>query len=123
MPRPNLNPLNIGSVARGAAVELFEKCMAKISDNIADTATDATASREITITFKFKPDEDRRRILITTRAKTKLAAIADHASTAYLGKDGDGHTYVFDQDPRQDILFVPPAPEKNLLEFGNGAKQ
>lgn len=122
MARPNLNPLNIGSIANGAAVELFERSMKTVSSNIADKATDAEAVREITLTFKLKPDEDRKRIIVTTTAKCKLAAASPHKSTAYTGKGTDGEVYVFDADPRQDILFEAPADENNLIPFGQVEK-
>jgi hypothetical protein len=124
MARPDLNPLNIGSIANGAAVELFDKSMKAISDNIADKSTDAEAVREITLTFKMKPDEERRRLIVTTSAKCKLAPVSAHKSTAYTGKGDDGEVYVFDADPRQDILFSAPDEETNLLPFNKeGAAQ
>ena len=120
MPKPNLEPINLGSIARGAGLELFNIEIAKVAANIDDKSTDATATREITIKFKFKPDPERKSLQVTTKATSKLAPVSDHASRAYLGKDESGNTYVFDQDPRQDILFEPPAQDKNLLDFKSG---
>jgi hypothetical protein len=117
MPKPDLNPINLGSIARGAALELFDMAMEKVTANIADSSTDASASREITLKFRFKPDEDRRCAQVTTTASTKLAGCEEHVSKIYLGKDESGKAYAFDSDPRQEILFQPPPPERNLLEF------
>lgn len=117
MPRPNLEPLNIGSIARGALLELFEANALKVAQNIADTSTEAEAPRTIVLKLKFKPDADRRAVTVTTSATCGLAAIAAHVSRAYLGKDTEGHVYLFDEDPRQDILFEPPVPAENLLDF------
>lgn len=117
MPKPNLEPLNIGSIARGALLELFESCAAKVAQNISDTSTPAETARTITMKLKFKPDGDRRAIKITTSASCGLAAIAEHTSRAYLGKDGEGHVYLFDQDPRQDVLFEPPPVDQNVIDF------
>jgi hypothetical protein len=118
-----LNPLNLGSIARGAAVELFEKAITTVAANIADTSTDATAAREIKLTFRFKPEHDRRTIHVTTTSKLGLASVTDHESTAYIGKDEDGHVYVLDRDPRQELLFQPPQPEESkILNFNSTAK-
>lgn len=116
-----LQPLNIGSIARGAALELFEKAVTAVAANIADTSTSATASREIVLKFKMKPEHDRRTVRITTSSKVGLAPVAEHQSTAYIGKDDAGHAYVLDQDPRQEMLFAPPpAPDARVLEFNTG---
>ncbi len=114
----DLQPLNIGSIARGAAIELFEKSIAAIATNIADSSTEATAGREIILKFKFKPEADRRTIHVTTQSKLTLASVADHESTAYIGKDEAGTVYVLDRDPRQELLFEPPAqPDAKVLSF------
>lgn len=123
MPKPQLNPLNIGSIARGAAVELFEMAIEKVTANIADKSTDPTASREITLKFKFKPDDDRRTVQVVTTANTKLAGAEEHISKIYLGKDESGKTYAFDSDPRQEVLFEPPQEENNLLKFQQATEQ
>lgn len=120
MPKPEMNPLNLGSIARGAAMELFEKCLNDVAKNIADTDTSAEAGRSIAITFKFKPESDRRTIHISTSAKTTLAGAEEHASKAYLGKTTDGQFFVVDQDPRQDVLFEAPKKDDNLLDFKTG---
>lgn len=117
MPKSDLNPIHIGSIARGAAIELFEKALTQVTDNIADKSIDATASREIILKFKFKPDEDRRCAQVVTTAVTKLAGCEEHVSKIYLGKDESGKSYAFDSDPRQEVLFQPPATDTNLLEF------
>lgn len=120
MPKPDLTPLNLGSIARGAAIELFEKCLNDVARNISDTDTPAEAGRTITLTFKFKPEGDRRTVHVTTSAKTTLAGASDHASKVFLGKDTENHVMVFDQDPRQDVLFEAPKQADNLLNFGTG---
>jgi hypothetical protein len=112
-----LEPVNLGSVARGALMELFARCANQVAANIDDKATVATATREITLKIKFKPDGDRRAIEVSTSGTTKLAAAADHSSRLYTGRDDAGKTYLFDQDPRQELLFKPEEPKENLLAF------
>ncbi len=108
MPKPDLTPVNLGSIARGAALELFEKCMADVAKNIADTDTDEEAARTISLTFKIKPESDRRTLHITTSAKTTLAGARDHARLLFL------------EDPRQDVLFEAPKATNNILDFKAG---
>ena len=117
MSNSSRNPINLGSIARGAALELFDMAMEKVTANIADSSADASAVREITLKFKFKPDDDRRCAQVTTTASTKLAGCEEHLSKIYLGKDESGKAYAFDSDPRQEVLFQPPPADRNLLEF------
>ena len=117
MPETRLEPVNLGSLARGAAVKLFELECAKIAANIGDRSTPACAEREITLKIKFKPDADRRLIDVTTSASSKLASVEAHASRLYTGKGTDGQMYLFDEDPRQESLFAAPEKDKNMLAF------
>jgi hypothetical protein len=117
MAKPNLEPVNLGSVAKGALMELFELEIAKIAANIDDKSTKATKKRVLTLQLTFNPDPDRRSIDVTTWAITKLAPVADHASRVYLGKDESGRAYLFNEDPRQELLFEPPEQKENVLDF------
>jgi hypothetical protein len=119
MPKPDLQPVNLGSISRGALMELFEIEIVKIAQNIADSKTKATTKRKLTLELTFAPDIDRKVLDVTANAKTKLAGIADHASRAYLGKGTDGQPYIFDEDPRQETLFDPPAEDRSVLQFGS----
>jgi hypothetical protein len=121
MPKPDLKPVNLGSIARGALMELFELEIAKVAANIADSNTKATAKRKVTFELIFQPDQERRGIDVTTRASVKLAGIADHSSRIYLGKDTENRPLLFDSDPRQDLLFEPPAEKENILDFKQSA--
>lgn len=115
--KKKLDPVNLGSIARGAAMEIFEIEIAKIAANIADPNTKAAKKRKLTLEFTFAPDTDRRAIDVTTSSKTSLAGVTEHASRVYLGKDAEGHPYILDQDPRQELLFEPEPEEKNVLDF------
>jgi hypothetical protein len=115
--KKKLDPVNLGSIARGAAMEIFEIEIAKIAANIADPNTKAVKKRKLTLEFTFAPDTDRRAIDVTTSSKTSLAGVSEHASRVYLGKDSDGNPYILDQDPRQEMLFDPPPRNENLVDF------
>lgn len=123
MAKPELNALNLGSIARGAALELFEKCLIDVAKNIADTDCAAESGRSISITFKFKPESDRRTIHVSTSAKTTLAGAEEHSSKAYIGKTTEGGVFLCEQDPRQDVLFEAPVKTDNLLDFTEKTQQ
>jgi hypothetical protein len=123
MSKPDLQPVNLGSIARGALMEIFEIEIAKIAQNIADTKTGATKKRKLTISLSFKPDPDRKVIQVYTNASTTLAGPEEHCSRVYMGKDTTGAFLIFDTDPRQELLFEPPAADENLLHFGQQQQQ
>jgi len=110
-PAKKLEPLDIGTIARGAAIELFNLEIAKVAANIWDKNTPAEAKREVTLKFSFKPDLERRAIEVTTTATSKLAPINKHSSRAFVGRDDTGRAYILDSDPRQEMLFEPQAEE------------
>ena len=123
MPKLDLQPVNLATIARGAALKIFDIEIAKIAANIADTKTWATKKRTLNLKITFEPDVDRRMIEVTTSSKIKLASIADHASRAWLGKDDAGNPYILDQDPRQELLFEPPSEDKQVLQFGTNTNK
>lgn len=118
MPKNNLEPVNLGSIARGAAIELFDLNAPKIAANIADKTTPAKAKRTLILKMTFEPDADRQAVEVTTTAELKLASTEPHNSRAFLGKDTSGKAYLFPTDPRQEALFDPPEPENQVLKFG-----
>ena len=96
---------------------LLESGTAKIAENIADANTDAMATRSITIKITYSPESDRRASDVTIKQELKLASIGKQSSRIYSGKGEDNKNYLFDRDPRQDILFSPPQEKENLLDF------
>ena len=108
-----IEPVNLGSVARGALLEYFNLSAARVAANIADPSTPACTPREIILKIKLTPEADRRGIDVVCSASCKLAATSEHKSRLYSGKGTDGKNYLFDDDPRQELLF--PVPEKGDL--------
>ena len=112
MSKPVLQPVNLGSIAHGVLMELFELEIAKIAANIDDKNTKATAKRKVTFELIFAPDADRRAIDVTTRASLKLAGIADHASRVYLGKDTANDIY-----GARDTMLTAQCPAPDAFVF------
>lgn len=119
MPKPDLHPIDLATVAKGALLELFEINIAKIAENILDPKTKATKKRSLTLKLTFEPDADRRRVELTSDAGVTIAAVASHSSQVYLGKGDDGRAYLFPADPRQDVLWATPEDDNTVIDFKN----
>lgn len=65
--------LDLNELAGGALAERIEIEFNKMAANIADPNTKATSIRELMISIKIKPDEDREIGLSEMTVKTKLA--------------------------------------------------
>jgi hypothetical protein len=117
--QPSEVPLvNIGNVADGAVVELFETKIHEVYANIADINTSVRQKRTLTIKLTFTPHPDRKGAAISTTCETKLAGIEPHESTIYVAKDEDGNLFGFTEDPRQQVMFPKKEePKANIEEI------
>lgn len=112
--------INLGNIANGAMVELFEEELPKILANINDTNTKATAKRTMTLTIEFQPDADR---IVTSPTIGITLALAKRQKVTnarmFIGKGEDGKLYALTADPRQMHIFTPAAPKEvpKPLEF------
>jgi hypothetical protein len=82
-------PLDLETIAGGAAIERFNDAMLEVLDNIMDPNT-GIMSRAVTLRVNFKPDETREFIQITIECGTKLAPAQTIGTNAYLGRDISG---------------------------------
>lgn len=117
MSETKMEPINLGSIARGALMGHFETALARISANIADPTTPALVKRKMTLEVEFEPDMERRGIDVTVSATCKLAGSSKSKTRVYTGKDENGQTYLFNEDPRQELLFKPDPPKDNMIDF------
>lgn len=101
---PELDHLSLINLNNGAAVEIFQKCMEEVMDNIHDYSTDPQTPRTITLKIKFEPNNDRTGAEITVTPKVELAAVkACRGSIFITSKNGKPVPYV--RDIRQEKLF------------------
>lgn len=63
---------SIMEMSSGAILELVDKEMSRVIDNILDPNAKADAKRKITITLELTPSADRRNITTKTTAKSTL---------------------------------------------------
>jgi hypothetical protein len=90
-------------LAQGAAMEMWQDELQKVLDNIADPNTKATATRAITLTVTFKPDDNRRYAPTVIECKSKVAPVRGHATAIYMGRK-QGKIVATEYDDRQEEL-------------------
>lgn len=101
--------LTLESLGNGVAMELFEELLKQVNENIADPNTNPKDVREITLTFKFKPNETRHDVSVSVHSKKKLAPFKPAEYIATLSNDGNqvraytthiDQPEIFDEDER-----------------------
>jgi hypothetical protein len=79
--------INLEAFAGGALSEMVNRELVKINQNIHDPNADAEKARTMTVTMKFKPDEDRRLVKVELSAKSSLVPCDAVKTTMVSGKD------------------------------------
>lgn len=87
--------LDMQTMNKGAALELFEIALKRVMDNIGDVNTAPDFTREIVLTFKFKPSKDRSALGTSVDMKTKLASIPASVGSGLLDHDGEGNVTAY----------------------------
>jgi hypothetical protein len=94
------NEITLATVNKGAMVDLFNEALEKILDNIADENYPAEVIREITLTLKIKPGENREVANTQCHLKTKLANLKPIEDFVVLSYDGK-NIKAYQTDPKQ----------------------
>lgn len=68
--------INMETFANGAFTEQINRELKKVTENIQDPNTDATAKRKITVMIEFKPNETRNFVTTGVQAKATLAKLS-----------------------------------------------
>lgn len=79
--------ISLDTLDGGGVVELFDTSLQAIMDNIKDPNTKPEGLREITLTFKFKPEKNRNYTGMTYSAKTKLQPSEPVEISLFVDKD------------------------------------
>ena len=107
--------LNLLNLCDGAAVEVFEREMQEVLNNIADVSTPSDAKRQITLTFDITPFPDRKGAHVAVSCKGKLSGVAATAGTIFISKQAGGvRAYI--EDPRQEALFAKTEPSTDAKQ-------
>lgn len=95
--------VTLENLAGGALKERFDAALEKVMANIYDENTQANAIREIQLSVKMKPSDDRKVVQYVVSAKTKLVEPFAHPGTAYLTRRG-GKSVIVEQSMSQTDL-------------------
>lgn len=104
-----LTDVELGTICRGAAPEVFAHEFKKVLDNIQDLNTDPTEVRTITMKFKVKPLDSREEAQIRLEVGTRLAAVAPVGGHMFMGRS-DGRFRATTHDTQQDELPLNVTP-------------
>lgn len=115
----NEEAVNLTTLGRGAAVELFQEELTKVLRNIEDPNTKPTERRRITITVDFSPNDERQVTDTTIQCVSKLAPVKRVKTLLYLGRQG-GAPVAVEHDPKQLTLNAPLAP---VVPIASGARE
>lgn len=112
---PNEHVVSLITLNQGAAIELFQKSLEKVLANIADVNCEREQKREIVLSVKFKPRDDRSgvRAEVEIKCETKLAAHRGSTTMVFIDKV-DGELAAVESDPTQGALFDKSETKKGL---------
>lgn len=105
--------IDLATIGKGAAMELFDAELEKVLDNIADQNTDSAQAREITLKVKFSPSEDRKSAALGIQVKSKLAGHMGVSGAVYFGIV-NGQRAAVESNPTQGKLFDKPREPGSL---------
>jgi len=115
------NQLSLVKIGGGVAEELFLEELQKVLDNIVDPNTEEKAIREITIKFKFKPNESRGHVNIFISSASKLGPTKAYPTKAFVGRRDDGTGEAFEHNPQQMQFMFEQAQKPSIsLKVVNG---
>lgn len=98
-----IDPMNMGNLCRGAALEMFEKLLPEILDNIRNPNTKVNVKRKLSLEFTFVPNAERNYAEVTITPTIKTAGVKPAEGSIFIAQVG-GTTTAFTHDPRQDEL-------------------
>lgn len=79
--------MDMEKFANGAFTSQINRELEKVTENIQDPNTDATAKRWITVVIEFKPNEARNFVTTGVQAKSTLAPALGAVTALNMGKD------------------------------------
>lgn len=111
-------PITLLTMAGGAVEELFERELERVTIDILDLNTEATAMRTISVQIKIKPDENRNFGVVGVTVDSKIGATKAIGAMFSFGKRG-GRAIAVEHNPAQQQLFEPLGP-RNVVNIQTG---
>lgn len=79
--------IDLEKFANGAFTAQVNRAMEEVTKNIQDPNTESSATRKITVTIGFKPNQDRNFVATGVQTKTTLAPALGAVTALSMGKD------------------------------------
>ncbi len=92
--------VDIKTLGRGAAMELFNDGLQKALENILDANTAPKQIRNVTLSVDLKPTDDRDVATATMNVKVKLASAKGVSTFIFIGREA-GRAVAMQRDTRQ----------------------
>ena len=113
---------SIDQLMDGAVSERFRDELKKVSDNLFDMSTDASKVRKLTLTFSFKPTEDRQFAELKVDVKSTLVPAAAMKQILFMAQEDSGAVHLIEQTnqiPGQIDIYgeEQDAPREAIFEF------
>lgn len=108
----NLNgqiPVSLDTLGGGTAVERFQYELMRVLENIIDLNTNPTATRQVQLTVKIKPNEDRTFCINEILVTSKLAPIKPAVTSMHVSQTLGGVLATEFNPQQQTIPFTKPA--------------
>jgi hypothetical protein len=100
--------LSLTNIGNGGLVEVFDREISKVIENISDVNTSSEKKRKIQIEVIFKPYEDRSGAEIEFSCKATLCGVPAAKTRMFI--TGKGSVLrAYGHDPRQMSLLAQPA--------------
>lgn len=113
--------LNVLEMAQGAVMEQIVNESTKIMANVLDPNTKSTATRKMTITLTFRPNDARDKVTVEAQAKSSLAPRKAVETSFFVAEDDQGNPHareITNYDPNQETIFVPEEEKvTNVLQM------
>jgi len=93
----------LGTIQRGAVLELFDEELRKVLANIEDENTVANQERSITIKISIKPDKTRRTGEVKVQVSSTLAKVKPTESFVFFDRDDAGKFSAYADDPGPEL--------------------
>ena len=104
--------LSLGNICRGAALEVFDRELGLVLDNIHDVNCEAEDKRTIILEVEFRPFKDRSGAKTIIKCKSKLAGVEPVEGNAFIIQR-HGELVAVPYDPQQEELFAEVPKEEN----------
>ncbi len=100
-----LEPVSLETLGQGALVEMFDRELRKVLEDIDDPNTKAEKIRTITIEVKIKPTESREAAAVQFNVHSKVAGLTPRGTVIHLAEHG-GKLVALAQPPNQIEAFA-----------------